>query len=228
MEQNKSFLHGDIKVTVYPGAGPAAPCCYLVCDHGEGPECVKILRTMPGKEACVITVSVPDWNKDLTPWPAPAVFRGAPPFGDGAKAYLEELVRITQETEEREGLCPDVRALSGYSLAGLFAVWAAFQTDRFALFGSASGSLWYPGFLEYAKKTPFAGAPKAAYFSVGDREKAAKNPLMKTVEEKTGEAAALFTGRGVPSVFVKNPGNHFVDGPLRTAKALSWLLTQNR
>ena len=50
---------------------------------------------------------------------------------------------------------------------------------------------------------------------------------MKTVEERTQDAAALFLARGVPSIFEKNPGNHFVDGPLRTAKALRWLLSEN-
>lgn len=226
MEPRESFLHGSIQVSLYPGGDAASPCCYLVCDRGEGPECADLFRAMPGSEAALITVSVPDWNRDLTPWEAPAVFRGAPPFGNGADAYLEELIHITGEVEERAGLAPSVRALAGYSLAGLFAVYAAFRTDRFSLFGSASGSLWYPGFLDYMAKTPFAGAPRAAYFSVGDREKAAKNPLMKTVEEKTEKAAALFSARGIPSIFEKNPGNHFVDGPLRTAKALRWLLSE--
>ena len=227
MEPRESFLHGSIQVCLYPGKDAASPCCYLVCDRGEGPDCADLFMAMPGSAAALITVSVPDWNRDLTPWKAPAVFRGAPPFGDGADAYLEELIRITEEAEERAGLIPGVRALAGYSLAGLFAVYAAFRTDRFSLFGSASGSLWYPGFLDFAAKTPFAGVPKAAYFSVGDREKASKNPLMKTVEERTQDAAALFLARGVPSIFEKNHGNHFVDGPLRTAKALRWLLSEN-
>ena len=41
-------------------------------------------------------------------------------------------------------------AIAGDSMAGLFAVYALYRTQVFSRVASASGSLWYPGLLEYA------------------------------------------------------------------------------
>lgn len=53
-------------------------------------------------------------------------------------------------------LCSDPHKtyyLGGYSLAGLFSLWAAYQTNLFAGIAAASPSVWFPGFLDYAKLT---------------------------------------------------------------------------
>ena len=44
--------------------------------------------------------------------------------------------------------------IMGYSLAGLFALWAMYQTDIFAGCATCSGSMWYPGFTEYVNSQP--------------------------------------------------------------------------
>ena len=44
------------------------------------------------------------------------------------------------------------RFLCGYSLAGLFALWAVYQTDFFAGTAAVSPSVWYPGWLGYAEE----------------------------------------------------------------------------
>ncbi len=65
---------------------------------------------------------------------------------------------------------PAWRGIAGYSLAGLFALYAICQTDVFSRVGCMSGSLWFPGFKEYV----FSHEPKrwadCIYFSLGDRE----------------------------------------------------------
>ena len=38
-----------------------------------------------------MAVEVSDWNAQLSPWPAPAVF-GKEDFGDGAAAALEQVL----------------------------------------------------------------------------------------------------------------------------------------
>ena len=41
--------------------------------------------------------------------------------------------------------------IAGYSLAGLFALWAAWNSGYFRRVASVSGSLWYPGFTDYIR-----------------------------------------------------------------------------
>ena len=64
----------------------------MVDDHdleGLDTEIEEIKRSI-GKEFCLATIKVRDWNKDLSPWNAPAVF-GKEDIGDGAKDTLKEV-----------------------------------------------------------------------------------------------------------------------------------------
>ena len=89
----------------------------------------------------LIALRVGDWNADLSPWPAPAVF-GREGFAGGASATLAEVLKYCADRDR-------TYIIGGYSLAGLFALWAAYRTDVFSGVAAASPSLWFPGFLEY-------------------------------------------------------------------------------
>lgn len=65
---------------------------------------------------------------------------------------------------------PEWRGIAGYSLAGLFALYAIYQTDVFTRVGCISGSLWFPGFLEYVFTHESKRRPGCLYFSLGDKE----------------------------------------------------------
>ena len=124
--------------------------------------------------------SIRDWNKELSPWEAPPVF-GKQPFGGGAG---ETLAFLTQHLlPELRGRCVlgknGVLCLGGYSLAGLFALWAGTRTSLFTGLAAASPSVWFPGWLDYVKADPIR-APYV-YLSLGDREERAKNPVMASV-----------------------------------------------
>ena len=100
---------------------------------------VRTIRELTEADFQLIAVKVESWNRDLSPWKAPAVF-GNEGFGDGATEFLDEILK----------LCPDGHTcfIGGYSLAGLFALWAAYRTGRFAGTAAASPSVWFPGFPE--------------------------------------------------------------------------------
>ena len=122
----------------------------------------------------LIAVKVDNWNQDLSPWEASAVF-GREGFGDGAGELLQFLL----------GQCADRRKtyyIGGYSLAGLFSLWAAYQTDIFAGVAAVSPSVWFPGFLQYMKEHDMRA--KSVYLSLGNREERTRNPLMETVSGK--------------------------------------------
>ena len=64
----------------------------------------------------------------------------------------------------------------GYSMAGLFSLWAAYQTDAFAGVAAASPSIWFPDFLQYMKEHDIR--TESVYLSLGDREEKTRNPVM--------------------------------------------------
>ena len=83
----------------------------------------ELIREYSGREFQLLGVKV-DWFRDLSPWPAPAVYSGIP-FGDGAEGTLEKILEMTGEPGKRY-------VLGGYSMGGLFALWAACRTGAFS------------------------------------------------------------------------------------------------
>lgn len=165
----------------------------------------------------LIAVSINNWNNDLSPWEAPAVF-GKENFGGDASRTLGELLKLCDDKGKKY-------YIGGYSLAGLFALWAAYQTDIFDGVAAASPSMWFPGFDDYMKKSEIK--TDTVYLSIGDREEKARNPVMATVGDRIREAHSLLKERNVNCILEWNEGNHFKDADIRTAKAFAWVLNSN-
>jgi len=203
---------------------PDAPCRGMIYipSHGGAQEIADLL---PQHSAALVFVGGFDWNRDLSPWPAKAVF-GGEDFAGGADAFLDELVSRIPEIERETGIRPLWRGIAGYSLAGLFAIYAVYRSGLFARAASVSGSMWFDGWMEYAQSRPFASRMERAYFSVGAKEKKTRNIRMQPVEENPRAMCSLFEARGVESRFVLNSGNHFVDAEKRLADALEYLLRE--
>ena len=60
---------------------------------------VKYILDHSHKDFCLLALKVNDWNKDLSPWKAKAVF-GNDDFGDGASETLKEVVKVKLKDEE--------------------------------------------------------------------------------------------------------------------------------
>lgn len=179
------------------------------------------IKELTGRQNfCLKAVRVNSWNTDLSPWPAPAVF-GDEDFGEGASRTLEILLReiIPEILSENEKIY-----LGGYSLAGLFALWAGYQTDFFEGIAAASPSIWFPGFTDYMRANTFRAG--AVYLSLGDREERTKNPFMSQVGNAIRDGYAVLRNAGINCTLEWNKGNHFKNPDLRTAKAFAWLMTQ--
>jgi hypothetical protein len=173
----------------------------------------------------LLAVTVSDWSASLSPWKAPAVFKGEPDFGDGAEAYINDLMNdIVPSACASNGLKPRVVYVAGYSMAGLFALYSLYKTDFFAGCASCSGSLWFPGFSDFVSEHEFISSSPAVYLSLGDREAKTKNPVMATVEDNTKALVELYKSKGYDVLFEMNQGGHFNDPALRTAKGIAWLL----
>lgn len=175
------------------------------------------IKKLTGKDFYFMAFKQENWNKDLSPWSAPAVF-GNEDFGEGANDTLNDILK----------LCVDMNKtyfLGGYSLAGLFALWASFQTDVFTGVAAASPSVWFPGFIEYMKNHKTNA--KSVYLSLGDREEKTKNAVMATVGKCIYEANEILINQGSDVIFEWNSGNHFKDSDIRTAKAFADLLNRS-
>ena len=173
-----------------------------------------LIRELSGNDFHLIAVKVDDWNHDLSPWKAPAVF-GNESFGDGAESTLSEVLKLLSDMSK-------TYYIGGYSLAGLFALWAVHQTDLFAGAAAASPSIWFPGFLDYMKEHEIK--TRSIYLSLGDREEKTRNPVMAQVGSCIRSAHTLLEERGLRCTLEWNKGNHFKDPDLRTAKAFAWVM----
>lgn len=179
---------------------------------------VEAIRNLSDKPFSLVAFMIEDWNQELTPWAAPPVF-GKIPFGNGAEKTLEFIT--SQLLPEVKDNIPHL-ILGGYSLAGLFALWAGYQTDQFEGIVAASPSVWYPQWIDYAaEKSPLV---QSVYLSLGDKEEKAKNQVMAQVGNAIRKQHELLNGQKVNTTLEWNVGNHFVDSEKRTAKGFAWVL----
>ena len=202
----------------YHFGDPAAPVVLIqpVDDHDLAEIRLEqsAIRELTGADFRLTAVKVDHWNRDLSPWPAPPVF-GKEGFGDGAEAFLQEVLKLCGDPEK-------TYYIGGYSLAGLFALWAACRTDRFRGVAATSPSVWFPGFTDWLKANRMQA--ESVYLSLGDREAGTRNPVMAAVGDRICETCELLKGQGVSCTLEWNPGNHFADAGLRTAKAFAWVI----
>lgn len=204
------------------------PSCEAVILQGEADAMVylplapqqaeELQGLLPHPRPTLVALHGLDWNGALSPWPAKKVFKGGEDFAGGADAWLEELTQLIIPAVEVKPA--QRRILAGYSLGGLFAVYAALHTPVFHRVASVSGSMWYDGFVDYAlARTCLA---EKVYLSLGDREKLTRNPRMARVEDCT-RAIAQHLGCGVEM----NPGGHFQDELPRMAKAIGAMMAED-
>ena len=194
----------------------------------------------------LVHIGVDLWEENFSPWCAPRVFAKGPNFGDGAQKTLDTLINhVIPWTESELTDPPTYRVLVGYSLAGLFSLWAGVSqqvargcqhdataphvdvpTPTFQRIGAVSGSFWFPGLLDYVDQQLSGGAVGLthAYLSLGDREARTPNPQIMHVRENAELLASKLESAGMTSKFELNRGNHFQNVEGRMQKALDWLV----
>jgi len=160
---------------------------------------------------------VNSWNSELSPWPYPE-FKNRESFEGKGYILLDKIIKETEKDKDGEIW------IGGYSLAGLFSLWAAVKTNLFQGVLSCSSSFWYKDFAEYVRENPFKEDIRI-YMSLGDKEKKAKNKIMSTVEDKTLQIYEILKNEEkVKECFFEfNEGNHFTDFEGRIVKAVKFI-----
>ena len=165
------------------------------------------------------TVELEDWIIDLMPWPDRNISREEEAGRHAPDTLHYILDALIPELKRRFGDRPII--LGGYSLGGLFALWAAGQTDGFKALAAASPSVWIRDWLPFAKKN----VPRAeyVYLSLGDREEHVRNQAIARVGDCLRAHYELLREQLGPDrcTLVMEEGNHFSDNDGRLARAYS-------
>jgi predicted alpha/beta superfamily hydrolase len=210
--------------SVYGSREGSVPLFVLNTYEGDGSEEWESLQKLTSQKLTLVVVHGLAWDADMTPYPAASVYPGDHFLGRGPE-HLRYLVDgVLPAVTKSLANPPSFYGIAGYSLTGLFACATLFWASPFTRVASASGSLWYPGFVDLAKKYADSLSSKVVSLSLGDKESRTKNPTMAQVGEKTQEFLALIQEKGARASFEWNEGNHFVDASMRMAKAIAKLL----
>ena len=163
-------------------------------------------------------IPVESWNDALSPWKSPAVW-GKQGFGGNAADTLRFLTEPFIPTLKQQFRLPeDIKIiLGGYSLAGLFALWASTQTKLFYGVAAASPSVWFPDWMEFEQRHPMQ--VQHIYLSLGDKEEHTKYAVMAVVGDNIRVLHSRLIERGADCTLEWNSGGHFKNADLRTAKA---------
>lgn len=196
----------------------------LDMSHGETAESLfDEVKALTNNDFSLAVFDVTDWNAQFSPWTAPPVF-GKDAFsgkGNDTLRFLENgfLPEIKSKFPESEVF------LTGYSLAGLFSLWALYETDKFNGAVCCSSSLWFDKWDEYASLHRIK-SPSTIYMSLGDREEKTNNKVMSKVGDRTRRQAEIL--KEDPNVeklyFEWNEGGHFVEPLKRVAKGITRIL----
>lgn len=227
----RKTIISELSIHTQMSSVAGAPIVYLLGDVADNspvqvPEGVSL-----------VNVGVDLWEENFSPWCAPRVFAKGPNFGDGAQKTLDTLInQVIPWAESALSDPPAYRVLVGYSLAGLFSLWAGVSQPgaphvdapaaTFQRIGAVSGSFWFPGLLDYVDQQLSGGVVGLthAYLSLGDREARTPNPQIMHVRENAELLASKLENAGIISTFELNRGNHFQNVEGRMQKALNWLV----
>lgn len=213
------------EITLYKSTDINAPLIVFNTFEGDGEGVYQALQNMGCTSLNLLVIGNIDWNHDMSPWYMPSIYSKEKSFSGGADEYLKLLIdKILPRAKELMDGEPKFTGIAGYSLAGLFAVYAMYKTDVFDRVACMSGSLWFHDFIEYCKRNEYKRWTDKIYFSLGDKEANTRNPVLKTVEYNTRELSEYFKNLGSEVIFKLNKGNHFTDTVLRSAKGIKAIL----
>ena len=214
--EKKTYECAGRKGTLYCCEQTDAPLIILNNYSDDGSSVIRAMEGIGTPDCNLLVIGNLRWDHDMTPWYCPPISENDTQYTGGADEYLDLLL-----TQILPKCCtilhgePCFTGITGYSLAGLFALWAGYQTDFFEGIAAASPSIWFPGFTDYMRANTFRAG--AVYLSLGDREERTKNPFMSQVGNAIRDGYAVLRNAGINCTLEWNKGNHFKNPDLRTA-----------
>lgn len=221
-EPVKTKIDGK-QINLFRNEMPDAPVVYVNMYQEAGRALLEQCEKLGCRPFHLVSISNLRWDEELSPWAHEPVVDENDHFTGEADQYIhcltKEIVPFAEET-----IKPAYRIIAGYSMGGLFALYAPYITELFSAVVSASASVWYPEFVTYVKSHDFLKKPDAIYLSLGDLESHTKNPFLRHTEQNMKELCDIYHKNEIDSIFEMNPGNHFKDADYRLAKGITWML----
>lgn len=192
---------------------------------------ISLIAQHAGHPFAMAAFKIEDWHLQLTPWHDDAISRR-----EEVGLHAEETLQfITDELLPRvKSLLTDLSAvadnmpvvLGGYSLAGLFSLWASTLSDKFQAIAAASPSVWIRDWQTYASAHPTRA--QVVYMSLGLKEEHVRNASMAHVGDNIRfEQTLLEQQLGNDHTTLQwNEGGHFVEMDSRTAIAYAWSINK--
>ena len=212
------------QIALFASETENAPVVYANMFSESGSEVLCECEKLGCKPFHFVSITGLRWDEELSPWAHAPVVSKDDNFTGEAEKYIRRLADVIIPRVEENIKAPTFRVIAGYSMGGLFALYAPYITDLFSRAVSASGSVWYPGFVTFVQENDFLRKPDAVYLSLGDRESRTKNRFLCQTEDRTRELYSIYQSQAINSMFELNPGNHFKDAPHRLAKGIAWVL----
>ena len=189
-------------------------------------EMIKILSNKTiKKDYIILSFQVNDWDNELSPWESKGI-RNEYFKGDGSKTLYYIINDFLPYFENKFPIIKNKpKIIGGYSLSGLFSLYAFYSTNIFIGVGGFSPSLWFENWNEFIHKNEIKNNGSYVYLSLGD------------IEEKNNEGD-LSIGCKVRDfyeiiskdlnvkecIYEINEGDHFDNVEYRIAKGFAWLL----
>ena len=124
----KIFCAAGKTVTLYPALQADRPLIVLNTYTGDGESVMRELRKAGAENINLLVVGNLNWNHDMTPWDCPPLSKSDKPATGGADQYLALLLsEILPRAKKLICGSPPRTCIAGYSLAGLFALYAMYR-----------------------------------------------------------------------------------------------------
>ncbi|WP_127058628.1 alpha/beta hydrolase [Veillonella ratti] len=209
-------------ITLYKAKQTDQPLVVLNMFEDDSSGVVAELQKLSNFDINLLVISKLNWNSDLSPWEIAPISKQEPPFTGDASVYLDWL--LNEVLPKGLGLIagtPTKTYIAGYSMAGLFALYALYNCDIFDRAACMSSSFWFPDFKKYVESHQMKREPDKLYFSLGDKEAKTKHQILKTVQENTEAIVNHLREQNIDVTFEMNEGNHFKDIEWRIAKGIA-------
>ena len=203
--------------------GADLPTIYWGVMKGSRDTSMKAVELCGDLKCNFVIYEADDWNTDFSPWEF--TLNQNMTFSGGGRKMLDWLTGECLPYCEREHGLTGKRILCGYSLSGLFSLWAFYESGAFSGVISCSGSLWYSGWKSYAASHS-APAGSTVYLSLGDREERARDRTMAAVGDCTRQQYELMRKDANISRLILHweQGGHFSDPEKRIAGGIFWTI----
>lgn len=224
--KNQQTLIDNRKVSLQVCSLQHAPLVILIVNHQLVETVQKVCHSLdenqPFHTLCFHDLN---WDEDLSPWPHEPIVQKDDHFTGNAPEFLKTVEKAVEWARTIVG--PNTYTiLSGYSMGGLFSLYAPYNSTQFDAIVCASGSVWYPGFYDYATTHTMKGVPRSIYLSLGRKESQTRNPYLSQTGLFMEKLQKFYKEIHIPCVLEWNPGNHFVNADLRLAKGILWSIEQ--